>query len=244
MTWAQYIAVLFQVVVGEFFLVFPLHVVTPSLTNKVFTLTRSLWNEALPPMLKKCRSPTTVSFEDCLLVACGAEDEGRLLDIVQVFNGCQWIVVPGPPMSCYDIKSAILNGVWYLTGSQQEEQTVYCTSFDLLIKGGDACNEEVIWKSLPAVPLEFCSLAVFGNRLVAIGGEETDISSPSHAIHAYSPKTKSWKHVANLPVGLYSTCAIVLPSRELMMIGGMCLNQVYKGSLVTCVDTNNAGITS
>ena len=218
---------------------------SPSLTNKLFSLrsTSPLWEEALPPLPKSCRSPSAVNFQHYLIVACGSEDEGRQLDIVQVFDGEQWSIAPGPPMTCYDIKSAVLDGVWYLTGSQQDEQTVYCTRFDLLIASClSEFSEESPWKSFPAVPYEFCSLAVFGNRLVAIGGEERDTSTPTRSIHAYSPNTDLWIHVANLYVGLYSTCAIVLPSGELMIIGGMCRSQVYKASIVGYGHMDYAGI--
>ena len=211
----------------------------PSLTNKLFTLAKgvvAVWQETLPPMLKRCRSPSAVSFENYLVVASGANDLGQQLDIIQIFDGYQWAETPGPLMSSYFIKSAVLDGVWYLTGAEKEEQSVYYATLDSLI---DSCSADVdiedsqsLWKSLPGVPYDFYSLAVLGNRLVAIGGDE-GTESPSSAIHAYSPSTGSWIHVANLPVGQYSTCAIGLPSGELMVVGGyeLCPRQVYTGSI-------------
>ena len=194
-------------------------------------------------MLRRCRSPSAVSFESYLLVACGANDLGQQLDTVQIFDGYQWAETLGPLMTSYFIKSAVLNGVWYLTGAEREEQIIYFASLDSLINcclTVDYGIEESPWQLLPAVPYDFYSLVALGNRLVAIGGDE-GAETPSSAIHAYAPNTESWMHVANLPLGLYSTCAIVLPSGELMVVGGhdMCPRQVHMGSLV---ESDHAGI--
>lgn len=58
---------------------------------------------------------------------------------------------------------------------------------------------------------------------MAVGGEgsRSDILS-------YSPHTQSWVKVGDLPVGLSSTCSIVLPTGELLVMGEGC---AFKGSL-------------
>ena len=38
--------------------------------------------------------------------------------------------------------------------------------------------------------------------------------------HAYFPSNVSWVHVGDLPLACYSTCALVLPKGELLVIAG------------------------
>ena len=59
-----------------------------------------------------------------------------------------------------------------------------------------------------------------GGTLLALGGCESASSPPSDAIHAYNASTKAWVKVASLPQACYSATAELLPSGEVMLIGG------------------------
>ena len=204
-------------------------------TNKLWILTEhDQWRETLPPMTTKRQYASAVEFADNILVAGGWIDGGRYIDIVEVYNGHHWAKAQCLPKPCYWMKSTVLNGHWYLMGGGGQGKEVYYASLDSLVASCQPSEKPLpsVWKRLPDVPHHCSSTAVFGNRLIAVGGGYPLSSS----IHAYSPYNQSWVHVGDMPVGIRSTCTAVLPTGELMVIGGesdtsreLC---VYKTSLI------------
>ena len=189
-------------------------------TNKLWTLTEhDQLGEALPSMKTKRHSASAVEFADNILVAGGEDNKRRSINVVEVYNGHHWAEAQCLPKPCYDMKSAVLNGHWYLMGGEgQGEEEVYYASLDSLVASYQPSEKPLpsVWKRLPDVPHDRSSIAVFGNRLIAIGG----YPSPSSSIHAYSSHTQSWVHVGDMPVKLFSTCTAVLPTGDLMVVGG------------------------
>jgi N-acetylneuraminic acid mutarotase len=214
-------------------------------TNKLWTLTEhDQWRETLPPMTTKRHSASAVEFADNILVAGGEDDKGRSVDIVEVYNGHHWAEAQCLPKPCYEIKSTVLNGHWYLMGGWGQGEEVYYASLDSLVASCRPSEKSLpsVWKRLRDVPHVRSSTAVFGNKLIAVGGQGYP---PSSSIHAYSPHTKSWVHVGDMPVGLGSTCTAVLPTGDLMVIGGLDVtlkesyyvhkaNLKFNGNRMTC----------
>ena len=189
--------------------------------NKLWTLTElDQWRETLPPMTTKRYGASAVEFSDNILVA-GGVDEGILIDTVEVYNGHHWAKAQCLPKPCDWMKSTVLNGHWYLMGGGGQGKEVYYASLDSLVASCQPSEKPLpsVWKRLPDVPHALSSTAVFGNRLIAVGGGYYP-SPPSSSIHAYSPQTQSWVHVGDMPVGPRFTCTAVLPTGELMVIGG------------------------
>ena len=205
-----------------------------SVTNKLWTLTgHDQWRETIPPMTTKHRSALAMEFADHILVAGGADNECRTIDIVEVYNGHHWTKAQCLPKPSYDLKSTVLDGHWYLVGGRGQGKEVYYASLDSLVASCQPSEKPLpsVWKRLPDAPHDHSNTAVFGNRLIAVGG-----FLPSSSIHAYSPHTQSWVHVGDMPIELDSTCTVVLPTGELMVIGGvgstyMEESCVYKTSL-------------
>ena len=182
-------------------------------TNKLWTLTgRDQWRETLPPMTTKRCKASAVEFAESILVAGGEN-----VNVVEVYNGHHWAEAQCLPRPCYHIKSTVLNGHWYLMGGVGQLGEVYYASLDSLVASCQPSEKPLpsVWKRLSGVPHARSSTAVFGNRLIAVGGYPD-----SSFIHAYSPHTQSWVHVGDMPVGLFSTCTAVLPIGDLMVIGG------------------------
>ena len=206
-------------------------------TNKLWTLTgHDQWRETLPPMTTKRQGATAVEFADNILVAGGEDYRRRYLALVEVYNGHHWTEAQCLPKPCYYMKSTVLNGHWYLMGGEGQGKKIYYASLDSLVASCQPSEKPLpsVWKRLPDVPHKYSSTAVFGNRLIAVGGIGYPPSSSS--IHAYSPHTQSWLHVDYMPVELDSTCTAVLSTGELMVIGGTSSTSivescVYKTSL-------------
>ena len=205
-------------------------------TSKLWTLTgHDQWRETLPPMTIKRQCTSAVGFVDNILVAGGVDEKGRSIDIVEVYKFYYWTKVQCLPKPNYVMKSTVLNGHWYLMGGEGQGKEVYYASLDGLVASSEKPLPSV-WKRLSDVPHEWSSTAVFGNRLIAVGGYPS-----SSFIHAYSPYNQSWVHVGGMLVELFSTCTAVHPTGELMVIGGSSSTSwvescVYKATL----DGNNS----
>ena len=218
-------------------------------TNKLWTLWNEYgqWQETLPPMSTKRHSVCAVSYNDHLLVA-GGMSKGSSNNIIEIFNGSHWLFAQPLPMSYYDFKSVIIGQYWFLMGGkppleyneQKQYNAVHYACLDALLA---SCQPNVtsqsssVWKRLIDTPHQFSSPVVFGGRLIAVGGEGAD--SPISTIYAYSIQTNSWIHVGDLPFAMCSTCSIVLPTGQLMVVGGYTISKALKatvkGNLWVCV---------
>ncbi|XP_064401962.1 uncharacterized protein LOC135347816 isoform X2 [Halichondria panicea] len=181
-------------------------------TNKVFTMRDGQFVEALPPMKETRRSPSAVSSGSAIVVAGGWNTSGNLSS-VEVFKDGQWTTAPSLPNANAgeDIKSVLHGDQWYLITSVGK---VFRTSLQSLISGSDKSP----WETLPDAPIDYSPAAFFGGRLLSIGGG--GFSNLTTAISAFSSSTQSWVHVADLPLPLKYSSAVVLPTGELMVIGG------------------------
>ena len=193
-------------------------------TNKLWTLSKhGQWHETLPPMPIPCTGISAVSHGDHLLVI---NDDYSLLsnNKVYVYNGHYWASAQHPPLQLYSIKSTIFNGHWYLMGGELSLKTcVYSASLDLLIAScqpSETSHPSSVWKRLTDIPNINCYPAVFGNRLIAVGGG--GYLSTATSVHAYSSYSQSWVHIGGTSATSSDAapCAVVLASNELMVVTG------------------------
>ena len=191
-----------------------------SATNRLWVLDgQSHWTQPLPPMLTKCYGASAISVGNHLIVAGGLSDEGPL-DKVQVYDSHEWRRAQSLPKACYFIKCALdKDEKWYLAGGVGQGRDVYHTSLQSLMATTnlEGIKQISVWQKLPNVPLLKSTPVVFGKQLLVAGGGDPC----SSVILAYASDTNSWVHVGNLPVACYSTCTIVLPTGELLMVGGV-----------------------
>ena len=197
-------------------------------TNEVWTLSEDghQWErpDTLPPMETKRHSVCAANYKDNLLVAGGWTSEGTS-DVVEIFNGSHWCFAQPLPTKYSILKSAIHDQKWYLMGGDPapddpaQSNAVHYASLDSLLTSYELDDPSSIWKRLANTPCQSSSTAIFGNRLIAIGGEEA--RSPVSTVHAYSFLTSSWIHVGDMPVAASNTCSLVLPTGELIVLGGI-----------------------
>jgi hypothetical protein len=192
------------------------------LTNKLWTSSEDgQWQKILPPMPTPCTYASVVNHGDHLLVI----SDGCPTNKVYVYNGHHWASAQHPPQRLYSVKPSAFNGHLYLMGRRG---IVYSASLDLLLASGQpnvTSQLSSLWKRLTDVPSEHCCPAVFGNRLIAVGRRLTDTSIPP-SLYAYFSRTQSWLHIADAPLipinfpSIITPCAVLLPSNELMIVGG------------------------
>ena len=190
-------------------------------TNQLWVLDEQCkWIQALLPMTKERYQASAVSVGDHLIIA-GGQGSSHVgpLDEVEVYDGHLWRKAKSLPTPRSSMKSALHEGKWYLDGGAQaaEDCMIYYTSLESLIATihSEGDEQSSVWKELPGSPLLWSTPVVFKNQLISVAGYRY-----SSAIHAYFPSNVSWVHVGDLPVACYSTCALVLPTGELLVIGG------------------------
>ena len=195
----------------------------------------------LPPMRTERHSSCAVSYRDHLLVAGGVALGVQTSNVVEVYNGSDWLFAQPLLMSNYDLKSTILGQYWYLMGGNDTQcwNAVQYASLDSLLAGCQPSEtsqlSSAVWKRLTDTPHPWCSTAVFGSRLIAVGGGGF---SPMSTVCAYSFQTNSWIHVGDMPFAASSTCSVVLPTGELMVMGGQAHSFLKKNVLKATIKGN------
>ena len=190
-------------------------------TNKLWTLSEDgQWQETLPPIPTLCTYASAMSHGDHLLVITDGNK-------IYVYNGHHWASTQHPPQRLDSVKSTVFNGHLYLMGRMLHEPLpktyVFSASLDSLLAScqpSETSQPSSPWKRLTDAPSGCCCPAVFGNRLVVVGGE-TDTTS-TRSLYAYSSLTQSWVHMGDTPISLipinFHLCAVPLPSNELMIV--------------------------
>ena len=197
--------------------------VLENFTNKLWTLSEhGQWQETLPPMRTKRSSACAVSYRDHLLVAGGATPDGSS-NVVEVFNGSEWLLTNPLLYRDNDFVSAVLDEHLYFMGGEKIGKEVHYASLDSLLAScqpSETSQPSSVWKKLSDAPYEFSKAVVFGSRLIAVGGGSSYFTS---IVHAYcgSFHTNSWIHVGDMPFAVTKTCSVVLPTGELMVVGGL-----------------------
>ena len=214
------------------------------ITNHLWVLEEDgkTWSQPHPAMPTARYGASAISTDRHLIVAGGVDSPIIPTPVVEVYNGQEWMKTEPLPRGCYHMKQAYHNGTYYLLGGQFDPVAPYesgfCASLQSLISKAtphSSIEQGPVWKRLPAVDYDFSSVFIYEGILFVAGGFTMDWTP---TLQTYSPLTHSWLKVGELPVAVSSTCTIVLPTQELMMIGGYCDDTpfsvfVYKTQLKT-----------
>ena len=202
--------------------------------NRVYTYVQETqqWEKSIPPMPTPRRLPTVITYNSSIAV-CGGRGVDRVVD---VFNRetAQWHTAAPLPVACAYIvacaymRQTIINDTCYLGGGGvfSSTRSIMCASLPSLFQSSSpreqqtSAQQQSVWTVLPDTPLYHSALANMGGTLLALGGDESTSSPPSDAIHAYSASTKAWVKIASLPQACSHATAELLPSGEVMLIGG------------------------
>ncbi len=193
-------------------------------SNEAIKVTNKLWisehdtimnwkSSLLPPMPTRRydSSAVTTGTPESIIVAGGAGKDLAVLDTVEVLVQEQWSTCQPLPKPCRTMNSTIHNGKLYLMGGSHQGYAVfYCDLVSLISSSQcEQTHATSLWNRFDAG--EKYSIPVsMGQHLIAMGG---------NTINAFSPPTKSWIHVEDLPVGVTCSAAIVLPNGVLFIMG-------------------------
>ena len=220
-----------------------------STTNEVYTYDEQSkkWKQTIPLMPTARHSPGVLSLQSALVVAGG--DDYIESDAVEIFKAdtSQWYTTDPLPTACGDISLVAVDDTCYTLGGYKDpshpNQALHASVDDLLHNAVPANqtthsgsgDTQSAWKTLPDTPTYQPTATVLAGHLIAVGGDETsDGGADMKEIYTYSPSTKSWIYISDLPAPRSRTTVAVLSPLEILVIGGLYGNKVkkvYKGIL-------------
>lgn len=216
-----------------------------SKTNVLLSLTtrsENSWREVVPPMPTVRTNPGAVTTDTHLVVA-----GGTLRHIVEVLNTqtLQWSVASSLPAIVTFPQMTLCGEHIYLS----DHATVFSCSVEELVKSckptstgisdgrsmwtrlrkslkNDPTNSRSggsAWIRLADIPMKHAASVVTAKgKVLAIGGANDEANeNPTSDIHCYDLTTNSWSVIGELPSPLSSVLAAVLPSSELIVVGGL-----------------------
>lgn len=213
-------------------------------TNQLWVRTGSGggdWNQTLPPMPTKRFSPLAVNTAHAglenpeYLVVAGGRGVSYTLygytqeDAVEVLVGGQWSTLQPLPTPSHNLGSAFHTKNWFVRSRSDtchSSQLHYCKVESLIASAmqshGKDVSKEKLWKELHIPQDEACPI-LFGDELLVVGGfppaSLREFVSGTK-VHAYCSLTQSWVHVGDLPMQVWSSGCVVLPSGELLAMKG------------------------
>ena len=180
----------------------------------------SSWQDILPPMPTGRARPAVVATNTHLVVAGGSTTD----------------VVEALPISLCTPHMALCSEKIYL---QQDDNFSSCSLQEMI----QSCKpttpkHDSMWTTIAKA--HGTTMVTFGDRLLTIGGQHEllVLFGPPRAtavIHCYNNAANSWNVIGQLPTPRYSALAAVLPSKEVIVVGGRMENwkgtdDVYIGS--------------
>ena len=196
-----------------------------ALVNHVYTYVQETqqWEKSIPPMPTPRQLPTVITYNSSIAV-CGGHGVERVVEVFNSETG-QWHTAAPLPVACMYMQLTIINDTCYLGGG--DTRSIMCASLPSLFQSSSpheqqtSAQQQSVWTVLPVMTLNRSALVNMGGTLLALGGRESTSSPPSDAfIHAYSASTKAWLRIASLPQTCLGATAELLPSGEVMLIGG------------------------
>ena len=194
-------------------------------TNKLFTLhkgwIRRSWSDVFPPMLTKRHGTTAISTKEHLIVAGGATglDNINAIEVMDT-KYLVWSTVASLPHP-YNLASATICGdhLYILGGVDNKgmmtKSVLTCSLTELL----QSSSSSSVWHRVADAPAYHSTCAAVNGQLLAVGGRDKDFNATA-AIHKYNPTTNSWDHISNMPTARDRCLVAVLPTNELMAVGG------------------------
>ena len=191
------------------------------------------WKDSLPKLHTARYSPVIVSHQSSILAVGGLADNGEkdatVVTSIEVINSedFEWYVAGYLSRSVsLSLSSAIavhdscyvISGYKSATADSASKATHFSSVSELLAR--DRLSP-YCWQAVTETPHYQSTACCLGGCLLAVGGSSSPFSMPLHrSIHAYSPTTKSWIFVGNLPKACCHCTAVSLPGGEVLVVGG------------------------
>ena len=186
------------------------------------------WTHPLPPMTTSCLSPSVATHNNRWLVVMGGGGDGTVLSRIEILDTTgsgQWYQAVPLPQPCQAVSTATIGNTCYLLGGINAggipSNKAFSVQLDELISqaisqpaGARAPPTLSPWMTLPDTPLSHSTVLAINGVILAVGGWG------STAIYHYQPSSRSWIKAGELPAARLCCCCAVLPSGEMLVVGG------------------------
>ncbi len=196
-------------------------------TILVWDSTSQRWTTPYPNMPTAQTSPAAVGYQQFLVVA-GGHGRSRLTT-VEVLNSStkRWSTASPLPIGCSWLTPAVVGDTLYLLGGLTGLSLSYSFNKQMFSISLPALVSHAV--STPRAPppsweatdteLTLSTAVSLYDSLLAVGGKD-DQKRRSSTISLYNPQTRQWTKVGDVPAALSECSCTVLPSGELIVLGG------------------------
>ena len=80
-------------------------------------------------------------------------------------------------------------------------------------------DQHQVWQVVADVPVYRSTCTTINGQLLAVGGYDSSHGA-TNAVYRYNPTSNSWEVISHMPTARYWCLVAVLPSSELMVVGG------------------------
>ena len=212
-------------------------------TNNLYTLSTSggqySWTIEYPPMLTKRDSVITASSESYLIVMGGVSSEFTKQVEVLAVDSKTWYTASSLLTNLHSGSAAVCGGKLFVLGGWVSHTTItYSTmvcSIGALIKScqplgaldeakkeAKALDQEQgnkVWCYCSALPVTRATCVSYHNRILVLGGQEKG-GKPANVALTYNAASNSWTEATRFSRARSQCIAAVLPSNELLIVGG------------------------
>ena len=203
--------------------------------NKLLSLVDKKWVKHFPPMLTQRSHTTAVTTRHYLIVA-GGYDESKAVDTVEVMDieTLVWSTAASLPHPYSSASAAICGDQLYMLGGLGKDgrtQLVLTCSLTSLLHSHRShsvwkrffevpvTSSHSVWKRISDAPVYLSTCVAVDGELLAAGGDAGPCKTTS-AVYKYKPTTDSWLHISNMPTGRCQCLVAILPTNEMMVVGG------------------------
>ena len=209
-------------------------------TNKLLSLPRG-WSDVFPPMPTRRCSTNAVTSAEHLIVAGGATGPNRVdnVNTVEVMDtkNLVWSIVASLPQPYNCASATICGNHLYMLGGYDdkgETKSVLTCSLTKLLQSSSSSSSSSVWHRVADAPTYLSTCAAVNGQLLAVGGCDEGHKATA-TIHKYNQRTNTWDHISDMPTARYLCLVAVLPTNEMMAVGGW----ISIGSNTDKVETAN-----
>ena len=214
-------------------------------TNALLSLCEGSLKAGLPLMQTGRIRPAAVTTPTHLIVAGGRSRYNAVVNdiigTIELLNltANSWSYACGisPDVLGPVLNMTLCNGYLYLS----QHEAIICCSLGGLLR---SCSSQVsVWTRLTNIPEPSgASLATLRGHVLAIGGRGK-YAAPSKRVYIYNSIAKNWKLFGELPTARQDCLVAVLPSDELVVVGGR--SKRHDGEFISeCLQTEIASLDS
>jgi hypothetical protein len=203
-----------------------------SYTNKLLSLPG--YKEVFPAMPTKRRDTTAVTSKEHLIVAGGdiGPSNADRLNSVEVMDteSLVWSTVASLPHPYSGASVTICGNQLYMLGGEDNRgktKSVLTCSLTELLQSSSPPSSSSIWHRVADAPAYRSTCAAVNGELLAVGGRDRH-RRLSSAIHKYNRTTTSWDLINNMPTARINSLVAVLPTNEVMVVGGNTGSNIVK----------------